>query len=157
MRKVQFPFLDRIVLTPIEFAFIARPLLLIVATLFAASLLGIADISWMGTLPYFGAVVVGLFLVPALLPWIPTRPFSFKGWLAGLIFTFMVILASGADWRHAILYLCILPAVAGYFALRFTGSSTYASPSGVAKEMRYALPAFGGSLLLGLVYALATW
>lgn len=156
MRKVQFKLLDRIVLIPIEFAHIIRPLLLVLGTLFAALLLGVADVDWTGTLPYFGAVVVGLFLVPALLPWIPMRAFAFKGWLVGVLFAVLMILMSGSDLRQAILYLCILPAIAGYLAFRFTGSSTYASPSGVAKEMRYALPAFGGSILLGLVYALST-
>jgi acetyl-CoA decarbonylase/synthase complex subunit gamma len=37
-------------------------------------------------------------------------------------------------------WLLIIPAVAAYLAMNFTGCSTYTSLSGVKREMRWALP-----------------
>ena len=49
-------------------------------------------------------------------------------------------------------WLLLLPAIAAYLAMNFTGASTYTSLSGVKKEMRWAVPleiAFGaGGLIL---------
>lgn len=37
-------------------------------------------------------------------------------------------------------FLMLLPAISSFYAMNFTGSTTYTSPSGVNKEMRLALP-----------------
>ena len=47
------------------------------------------------------------------------------------------------------------PAVSAFFTLNFTGCSTFTSRSGVKKEMRIAIPAMGGALLMGAVLLLA--
>ena len=46
----------------------------------------------------------------------------------------------GRDAMEAVSWLLIIPAVAAYLAMNFTGCSTYTSLSGVKKEMRWALP-----------------
>jgi acetyl-CoA decarbonylase/synthase complex subunit gamma len=37
-------------------------------------------------------------------------------------------------------WFCLVPAVAAYLAMNFTGASTYTSLSGVKKEMKWAVP-----------------
>jgi len=48
-------------------------------------------------------------------------------------------------------YLMIIPAISAFFALNFTGSSTYTSLSGVKKEMKITLPYFISALCVGAV------
>jgi acetyl-CoA decarbonylase/synthase complex subunit gamma len=48
-------------------------------------------------------------------------------------------------------WLLIIPAVAGYLAMNFTGCSTYTSLSGVKREMRWALPAQIAASVAGLL------
>ena len=39
-----------------------------------------------------------------------------------------------------IAWLLFIPAISAYWAMNFTGASTYTSLSGVRKEMRWAVP-----------------
>ena len=58
-----------------------------------------------------------------------------------------------ATWpgRLEILAWCVLvPAVAAYLGMNFTGASTYTSLSGVKKEMRWAVPLQIAVALVGL-------
>lgn len=153
MRRVNFSLKDRMVLTPVELTYAFKTIAYILGTLAIASVLGIAVVSWYGVLPYLGAVVVGNAVVPALLPWLPGRAFALKGWSIGVAYAVAVSLATGADWRQALIYLAILPAISGYLAFKFTGSSTYTSHSGVTKETRFALPAFAILTAAGIVLA----
>jgi len=59
-------------------------------------------------------------------------------------------LQSGAGKLEALSWLLIIPAVAAYLAMNFTGCSTYTSLSGVKKEMRFALPLEISAGVLGL-------
>jgi hypothetical protein len=46
----------------------------------------------------------------------------------------------------------LLPtALASYLAMNFTGASTFSNPSGVRKELRYAIPAQLVAALAGLL------
>ena len=47
-------------------------------------------------------------------------------------------------------WLLIIPAIATYLTMNFTGASTYTSLSGVKKEMRIALPLEIAAGTLGL-------
>jgi len=62
--------------------------------------------------------------------------------------------------RYSILkalgYLLILPSVSAFYAMNFTGSSTFTSFSGVLKEMRKAVPAIVISIFLGIVLVLVS-
>jgi acetyl-CoA decarbonylase/synthase complex subunit gamma len=85
-------------------------------------------------------------LNPLLLPYLPGRAFSIKGFSTGfviaLIFLYLrnINLSAWPGRVEAIAWLFIIPAISGYLAMNFTGCSTYTSLSGVKREMRWALP-----------------
>lgn len=156
MRTVEFRFIDRIVLTPVEFSYILKPILLILGVFIILKLIGVNPNLFGGILPYIGAVLVGNFVVPALLPWIPGRAFAWKGWLMGIVFALIIIMISTAiSWGQSVIYLLILPPISAFVAMNFTGSSTYTSLSGVVREMKIAVPAIIISISIGILYAVA--
>ena len=93
------------------------------------------------------AIVAGAVVTPILLPWLPGRAFSAKGLIPGLVMAIIVLLlriwgwGSAAGGMETVAWLLMVPAVAAYLAMNFTGASTYTSLSGVRKEMRVAVPA----------------
>lgn len=156
MRTVKFTFADRIVLTPVEFSFILKPLLIILGVILIPKLLGVNANLFGGILPYIGALLVGNFVVPALLPWIPGRAFAWKGWLMGIVYAIVIIgIYSPISWGQAVIYLLILPPISSFVAMNFTGSSTYTSLSGVVREMRTAVPVIITSISIGILFAVA--
>jgi hypothetical protein len=74
---------------------------------------------------------------------------------AGEISYFNLLKPFSGNWWSFLLitlaYLMIIPAISAFFALNFTGSSTYTSLSGVKKEMKITLPYFIGALSVGAV------
>jgi acetyl-CoA decarbonylase/synthase complex subunit gamma len=99
----------------------------------------------------------GAFLTPVLLPWLPGQAFAMKGAIMGLLLAVGYValgwkvplsLSQGLDF---LAWLMLLPAVSAFFAMNFTGASTYTSLSGVRKEMRIALPAQVTALSAGLI------
>lgn len=123
--------------------------------LFARNAFGVIDFY-----AFIGALLVGCVLTPIILPWIPVRAFAAKGWILGLIWAVIVNLLNGlpAVPEYGVLkmaaYFLILPAVAAYYAMNFTGSSTYTSFSGVIKEMKIAVPAIAVSIGTGVILLL---
>jgi acetyl-CoA decarbonylase/synthase complex subunit gamma len=56
------------------------------------------------------------------------------------------------SWRLGTIAWCLLmPAIASFFAMNFTGASTYTSLSGVKAEMRIAVPAQIAAVVVGFV------
>lgn len=161
MRRVRFNFADRAVLTPVELVGAVKPALIIFGIMFLLNQAGISRFTGMDLYAYFGSVLAGCVVTPMLLPWIPGRAFSFKGWLLGLLWAAGVIAVNGGFGNikygvlTAIAYLLILPAVSAYYAMNFTGSSTYTSYSGVMKEMKIAIPLIAASAGLGIILLLA--
>ncbi len=171
MRRVKFGIVDRLVLTPSEFVWSLKYLAMVVALLLilgavvrlvfqqTQSLNMIAS----GAIALFGAILAGTLITPLLLPWIPGRPFSLKGSQVGLIWALVLIayhwrfLSSGAfpGIASVVAALLFLPATTAYFALNFTGSSTYTSLSGVRKETRLALPLILGAVAIGGAFFIA--
>jgi hypothetical protein len=156
MRRVMFPLKDRMVLTPVEFMQVAgNPIFLAVFGLWALQILGLKFIPLDGP-AFLGAVVLGTMGVPALLPWIPVRPFALKGWILGLAWAIAVCvlrgisLAAPAGRLAAASIVLVYPALTAFLAMGFTGSSTFTSLSGVVKEMKYGIPAMILSGVLGL-------
>ena len=158
MRTVRFTFYDRLVLTPMEIVGAVKITLpvfgvLFIVNLFAKRQFGIPDVA-----VYLGAILTGAFLVPLLLPFIPGRAFSFKGWLLGLIWTASAFFPLGwyaPGFRLLVVgYGLLLPALSAFLAMNFTGASTYTSPSGVLREMKIALPFIIVSVILGAVFIL---
>jgi acetyl-CoA decarbonylase/synthase complex subunit gamma len=152
MRRVEFPMLDRLILTPMEINPALRKYLwlaLAFFVIFGARPQGIffAD-SWDGGLPFallgLVAIISGAFLTPVLLPWIPCRAFAAKGFIAGLICTAAAQAGLGLTFLQRPLLsaaaLVLFPALSSYLALQFTGATPVTSVSGVRKELRIALP-----------------
>ena len=160
MRKVEFSFYDRLILTPIELVGTIKVSLMIFGVLFMLNLLGASSFGVVDFYGYIGALLVGCFFVPVLLPWIPGKAFAWKGWLLGIIWAVCVNILNGwpdnpgYSLLRALAYMLILPAIAAFYALNFTGCSTYTSFSGVLKEMKIATPAIFISLMIGTVLML---
>jgi hypothetical protein len=164
MRLVKFPFLDRIVLIPIEFVMSAKYLLLLAIALFLLAGIGHGGYSSARAVAAFprntifllGAYFAGTVLTPALLPCLPGRAFSVKGLWAGIFL--MVVAGMCMTGRppvfdsafSAVAWLMLAPAISSFLAMNFTGASTYTSLSGVRKEMGVAVPLQAVGLLAGL-------
>jgi len=153
MRIVQFTVWDRTILTPIEVVSTIRPLLMTLGILFIANSFKLGSFGQFDLIALLGAIFAGAVLTPILLPWIPGRAFSLKGWLLGLLWT-LLLLAFGHIFSLSFMtvaYILLLPTISAYFAMNFTGSSTYTSFTGVKREMKIAVPLMGASTALGLI------
>lgn len=164
MRIMTFPLKERAVLIPIELIATVKPFILIsIALVILAGLLGKAEFQTgvfnngiFAATALFLAILGGAVLNPLLLPYLPGRAFSVKGLIIGLVIALGLIFLRGMDLQsdagklEALSWLLIIPAVAAYLAMNFTGCSTYTSLSGVKKEMRLALPLEISAGVLGL-------
>jgi hypothetical protein len=102
--------------------------------------------------PLWAGFLTGTVLVPILLPWIPGRAFSLKGAIVGAIVVGAAI-AFLPEVHTAIgkaQVFLLGTAIASFFAMQFTGATTFTSPSGVEWEMRRALPFHVGAVVLSL-------
>jgi hypothetical protein len=157
MRTVKFGFIDRLVLTPIEIVGAIAPTLISLGIAFILNLIGITQIAGTEVYTYIGAVIVGCLIVPMLLPFIPVREFTLKGWIVGLLWVIGVIVYNGwlttanCDRLKTIEYLLIFPSVSALYALGFTGCTPFTSESGVEKETKAALPVIAGSIGIGII------
>ncbi len=154
MRRVRFRLADRMTLVPLELVLWPRPLLLGLVVLFLLGGLTPEGYSFDAALGHgtravllcVAAFVAGTILAPALLPWLPGRAFSVKGAAAGLLPALACVAwgwhspMTASGWLDAAAWALALPAVASFFAMNFTGASTYTSLSGVQAEMRIAVP-----------------
>lgn len=160
MRTVKFTTKDRLVLTPIEIVNSLKPSVLIFGVMFLINLIATNKFGLTDFYAYIGAMLIGCLFTPVLLPWIPGRLFALKGWTLGLLWAVFVILINGWPASHTfgllkgIAYLLALPSISAYFAMNFTGSSTYTSFSGVMKEMKAAIPLIVVTISLGTVLLL---
>ena len=158
MRRVRFNFLDRLVLTPIEIVGSLKSSLIIFGIMFLLNLLSIGNFKSIDVIAYLGAILSGCVLVPMFLPWIPGNAFSFKGWFnrisMGIISSYFKWRTANINFLNSVAYLLILPSVASYYAMNFTGCSTYTSLSGVVKEMKVAMPFIVISIVLGSILLL---
>lgn len=150
MRRVEFPFRERLKLCPIEVVFSAKYMLLtILAVLLLSGLEGFSFTTQRlfneGTiyaLGVIGAFLSGTVIGPLLLPILPFRSFSIKGAFSGLIIwaaLFLTLFNKTFSLETISLLLASL-ALGSFYTMNFTGASTYTSLSGVQKEMKYAVP-----------------
>ena len=163
MRQVTFSMGERMVLIPVELSLIVKPSLAILLAVFV--LAGISpDIfsfsaAWFrglnGAAAYLLGVVAGAVIVPAFLPWLPTRQFYIKGLLTGVIAGIIMILLFGSSITRleSVALLLLATSVSSYAAMNFTGATPYTSPSGVEKEMRQGIPI----QIIAVVIAIVTW
>ncbi len=154
MRLVRFPLKDRLGLIPMELIPALKWIPVIIALILVMRL---ADGSGLNIgmsgdlLTYLGAVGVGAVIVQILLPWIPGRSFVWKGWLLGIIWAVSVSLWLKPNLWTSVSNILVLPVIAAYLALNFTGSTTFTSLSGVQKEIRFATPAMIASGAIGII------
>jgi len=163
MRRVHFPMGDRLAVVPVELMLAGWRVLLVAACLCILAGLGLDGFSWarvatvgLGSAASFLAACLGsIVLAPVLLPWLPGRAFAVKGaWLG-----FAFLLGAGLyAWQHPLLlegwfsaaaWCLLIPAVASFLTMNFTGASTFTSLSGVRLEVRVAAPLQAACAALG--------
>ncbi len=156
MRQVKYTLKDRLVLVPVEISAILLPLILAVVALYFVG--GVYP-----ALAAASAILAGTALFPMLLPWLPTKDFSSKGFILGVLaalpFAVAVYLgaAESALWlklASALAYVFLMAPVTAYLSLNFTGSTTFTSRSGVKREIFRYIPVMAGSLVLGVALAI---
>ena len=162
MRRVRFTLRDRLVLVPVELVHIFLPALV------AALALGLL-VSPLAGWAAMAAVLTGAVLFPILLPWLPARTFSAKGFILGTVVAVVfaavaVVSPGGALWQHVgwpVAYLLAMPPITAYLALNFTGSTTFTSRTGVRREMmaylRVMAGLFGAGILLTVGLSIYGW
>lgn len=152
MRRVRFTLYDRIILAPMELVHIIVPTIILTIILWFIG--GV-----IGSLAVITTAVVGTVVFPILLPYLPTRDLSTKGFILGLLvaipFCIQVLSFQNLSGWSQILGLSVplltIPAVISYMALNFTGSTTYTSRTGVKKEIFRYVPVIAGMAGVGIL------
>ena len=165
MRRVRFTLADRLALTPLEFLMWGRYALAVAGLMLLLGCLGPDGWSWprLATVGVPSAVaLLAAYLVagvatPALLPWLPGRAFAVKGVWVGLVTAAVTVAClSGLPGCPCSLpamagWMLLIPAVASFMAMNFTGASTFTSLSGVKREVRSAAPIQAFLAIAGMV------
>jgi hypothetical protein len=161
MRKVRFEFSDRVKLIPNDFMYGKFYLLGTMILLFllsglsrnGASYKDFANDGGPAILRAFLGYFSGIVLTPMLLPYIPGRHFSLKGFFSGtIVFLFILLIEfSGDNIIETLSWFFIITATSSFLAMNFTGSSTFTSLSGVKKEMKLFIPFQIGFAATGII------
>lgn len=154
MRRVEFPFLDRLVLVPVELVRWAKHAAIAALAILLLSGFGPGGYSWDRMLsigPFSAALLLATYvgasvLGPALLPWLPGRALALKGACLGILFVPLLTVlnwlnpALPGNWLTGLGWALWIPAIASFVTMSFVGSTTYTSLSGVRREMWIAMP-----------------
>ncbi len=150
MRTVRFNLRDRMVLAPVEIRnYRWWMLLLLIAAVFV---------------PFYGPLALamtlgGIFLFPALLPYLPGKDLSLKGFILGVLLVTPFALYQLLFWNGTFVIVAVaaeyllMAAWIGYLGLNFTGSTTFTSRTGVSREIFRYIPIMAGMLVLGAAAA----
>ena len=153
MRRVRFKLRDRLAVTPIELVHAILPMLIAAAAAFFVG--GPTTAAAVAA-----AILAGAVLFPALLPWLPTRDFSSRGFVLGWIVTLPFAVAAYLSaatspvWFRfgwSCVYMLLLPTLTAFIALNFTGSTTFTSKTGVVREIFKYIPIMAASFAAGLI------
>ena len=146
MRTVRFDLRDRLVLAPVEIRnYRWWMLFLLLAAVFV---------------PFYGPLVLamtlgGIFLFPALLPYLPGKDLSLKGIVLGAMLVTPFALYQLLSWKGTFVFAAVIAeylliaAWLGYLGLNFTGSTTFTSRTGVRREIFAYIPPMAGMAILG--------
>jgi acetyl-CoA decarbonylase/synthase complex subunit gamma len=150
MRKKGFPLAERAALIPMELVPALKPMIFVIPLVFLAGGLGSETTLWKGMIEHglfavlmlLAGLFAGTVVTPLLLPWLPGRPFSVKGAIAGgftisTALLFAPNLPEGAELAGPVL---LSLAFAAFLAMNFTGATTFTSLSGVRREMKRTMP-----------------
>jgi len=165
MRQVRFPLGERAALIPMELIPSFKYGLPIALFLLLFAGLGTNGdlLERMATTGVWSAAlllatcVFSTIFTPVLLPWLPGRAFSVKGVWLGLA---LVAAVTGLAYRHpgvlggplsVAAFALMIPALASFLAMNFTGASTYTSLSGVRREMAFAVPVQAVAAVSGII------
>ena len=175
MRRVRFGLGDRLAVAPMALVGGGKRAVVLAACLLVLAGLGrggydvglAASAGLRAALLVLLAFVGGAMFAPILLPWLPGRMFSTKGAVVGLALACGAALlglipsppgkveegkaSAGPAGRMEIwAWLLVMPAIAAFLAMDFTGASTYTSLSGVRREIRRAVPLQAAAGVVGL-------
>lgn len=174
MRTVTFPFIDRLILTPMEI----NPAMKKHYPVYALIMLAIFGLqpggiffrdALVGGLPFLLlgllSVLAGALVTPALLPFIPFSSFAVKGWIIGILSVFLstkfIAMLGHLNTVLLIFTYLFFPLASSYIALQFTGATTFTGMSGVKRELKISIPLYilgiVVSLILLLFYKLGEW
>jgi len=154
MRQVRFGLYARLAVVPVDLMQQGRHALLLMAGLILLAGMGRSgydsglalEHGSRAALRVLTAFFGGGLLAPILLPWLPGRAFPIKGAVVGFVLACATILSGWwnmegiGGWLEAAAWFLVIPTIAAFMTMNFTGASTYTSLSGVKKEMRYAIP-----------------
>ncbi|MFC1888511.1 mercury methylation corrinoid protein HgcA [Thermodesulfobacteriota bacterium] len=158
MRKVRFGLLDRVILIPVELVHVLLPMFIAAVVLYFAG-------GPLASSAAVAAVLAGAVLFPALLPWLPTKEFSTKGFILGgavaIPFALAALLGGASEsitsrLAPALSYILAMPPVTAFLALNFTGATTFTSRSGVKREISSYVPGMAWMFGCGVVLAAAS-
>lgn len=160
MRQVKFSLYDRLVLVPVEIVMGKNYLIYAIVFIFILSGLNkngyspglILNKGFNGVINILMAFFAGTMIGPLLLPWLPGKSFSMKGFFAGIII-FIISYYYGLTGNiifEIIAWLLLFVSASSFLTMNFTGASTYTSLSGVRKEMKFALPLQITGVVMGL-------
>lgn len=153
MRRVNFNMRDRLTVIPVELVMAWRFIAAIAAffvfiNAFAGRKLFLR--SFMRDLiPAVGGAMAGIAAVPALLPYIPGRAFSVKGFIAGAAWLALAGCRFGFNFSEWIANFFVITPLASFFALNFTGATTFTSQSGTEYEVKKTFNPMKYSLIFG--------
>jgi acetyl-CoA decarbonylase/synthase complex subunit gamma len=156
MREVTFPLRERLAVVPVEAVQRFVPAVVTMLVLFLAAGVGrhgyrVAVEQWPGLAAAVWAnYIAGVALVPAFLPALPGRAFAVKGAEMGLVTGAALWWFGRFGTAEGLAVAVLSVAACSFLGLMFTGCSTYTSPSGVRREMRWALPPQIAAAVAGL-------
>jgi acetyl-CoA decarbonylase/synthase complex subunit gamma len=150
MRRVNFNFYDRLKLIPTDLRYnllYYAPLLVLFFLLSGINADGISiRHALSGLLPLVqiltAGYIAGIVFTPLLLPYIPVRSFSFKGYIMGAVVAVFLFFTHslGSTFVAQVGGFFHISGFSSFLAMNFTGASTFTSLAGVKKEMRFAVP-----------------
>jgi hypothetical protein len=165
MRSVRFNMIERLKVIPVEIVQGIKYVVLLSVILFLLAgvnsqgfntneMIGSGTLSIVLILLAF---ISGVILTPLLLPFIPGRAFAWKGFLI-VIPIFILLHYFSVAFQNMIVpekiaWLLLMTSISSFFAMNYTGTSTYTSLSGVKKEMRFAVPL----QIIGFVVGILLW
>jgi acetyl-CoA decarbonylase/synthase complex subunit gamma len=150
MRRVNFDWYDRLKLIPNDIIYNMRYLLsmfIVISVLLGINTNGYSIQQALSNIIPIAKIIsagyfTGIVLTPLLLPYIPTRNFSFKGLIVGAIVSVLLFLSHSLDGSLIanLAEIFFISSFSSFLAMNFTGASTYTSLAGVKKEMKIAVP-----------------